>query len=82
VRGRSGWTERGVYVSTGTADSDYRGVVGIHVENRSSNPIEIAHGDRIAQLVIAQAPQARIDEAEELSETVRNTAGFGSTGVR
>lgn len=82
VRGRSGWTDRGLYVATGTVDSDFRGAAGIHVANRSAGPIEIEHGARIAQLVIGPAPQARIEEALELSPSARGTGGFGSTGDR
>lgn len=40
----------------------------------------IAPGDRIAQLVIARFEAAEWCESEELSETVRAGAGFGSTG--
>lgn len=82
VRGRSGWTERGVYVAHGLIDPDYTGPVCVHIENRSGEEVEIAHGDRIAQLVICKAPRVHLEEVEELSATTRGTAGFGSTGIR
>jgi dUTP pyrophosphatase len=82
VRGRSGWTERGVYVANGCIDPDYRGVVGVHLENRSGAEVEIAHGDRIAQMVIVKAPQAALMLVDKLGETVRSGGGFGHTGVR
>ncbi|XXX79247.1 dUTP diphosphatase [Sorangium sp. So ce134] len=82
VMGRSGWTERGVYVAHGVIDPDYRGVVGIHVENRSSEEVEIAHGNRIAQLVVVPAMQVQLEEAKELAVTARGTGRYGSTGVR
>lgn len=37
----------------------------------------VSECDRIAQLVLARAPQA---EVEELSENARGGRGFGSTG--
>ena len=40
----------------------------------------IAHGDRIAQAVVAPVVQARFTLADSLSETERGTGGFGSTG--
>ncbi|WP_436616635.1 dUTP diphosphatase [Sorangium sp. So ce1024] len=82
VCGRSGWTGRGLHVLLGRVDSDYRGGVGIHVENRAGTPLEIRHADRIAQMVLGQAPQARIEEATELSATSRGANGYGHTGVR
>ena len=37
-------------------------------------------GDKIAQMVIFNYPTVKIKEVETLSETVRGTNGFGSTG--
>lgn len=37
-------------------------------------------GDKIAQLVISQTIKAEFVESENLSETVRGSGGFGSTG--
>ena len=36
----------------GTIDSDYRGDVSVILINPSAQPVQIHHGDRIAQLVI------------------------------
>lgn len=66
----------------GTIDSDYRGPVGVIVLNLGSAPFTIAHGDRIAQLVLAPAPQARMVQVDALDDTVRGQGGFGSTGRR
>ena len=43
-------------------------------------PHVIHNGDRIAQLVISQIADVRLEEAEELTTTARNTGGHGSTG--
>lgn len=37
-------------------------------------------GDRIGQMVVLPYPKVTIEEVEELSDTVRGTGGFGSTG--
>ena len=37
-------------------------------------------GERIGQLIIMPYPQIEFEESEELSETERNTGGYGSTG--
>lgn len=66
--------------SPGTIDSDYRGALGVILINLGSKPVVIAHGDRIAQAVIAPVAQASFELAETLSETERGAGGFGSTG--
>ena len=64
----------------GTVDADYRGPVGIIVINHGQAPVRIAHGDRIAQIVVAPVTQAQFALAEHLSDTARGAGGFGSTG--
>jgi dUTP pyrophosphatase len=73
---------------TGIIDSDYRGEVMIKLErfrNRISTsddaPFKVSVGDRIAQGIILPVPRVSFIETEELSETVRGTGGFGSTGA-
>lgn len=83
VRPRSGLAAKhGVTVlnSPGTIDSDYRGPLGVIVINLGDEPIRIAHGDRIAQAVVAPVVKARFELAESLSATSRGVGGFGSTG--
>lgn len=84
IRPRSGLAvKHGVTVlnSPGTIDSDYRGPVGVCLVNLGAEPFVIAHGDRIAQGVVARAPQAALVEVDSLDETARGAGGFGSTGV-
>ncbi len=84
TRPRSGLAlKHGVTVlnAPGTIDSDYRGEVGVILINHGENPFEVKRGERIAQLVIAPATQARLIEVEEVSATERGAGGFGSTGV-
>lgn len=84
IRPRSGLAvKNGVTVlnTPGTVDCDYRGPVGVCLINLGDEPFTIARGDRIAQAVIAQAPQAALIEVGSLDDTARGTGGFGSTGV-
>ena len=84
VRPRSGLAAKfGVTVlnSPGTVDSDYRGEVAVILINHGRADFAIARGDRIAQAVIAAAPQAQLIEVTNLDETTRGSAGFGSTGT-
>lgn len=66
----------------GVIDCDYRGEVMVALHNHGRETRSVERGDRIAQLVIAPYYTAAFAEAEELSETVRGTGGFGSTGSK
>lgn len=84
VRPRSGLAlNHGITLpnTPGTIDSDYRGPVGVPLVNLSDRDFLIEHGARIAQIVVAPVVQARFVPVETLSETVRGTGGFGSTGT-
>lgn len=83
IRPRSGLAlKHGITLpnSPGTIDSDYRGPLGVIVMNAGGADFVIAHGDRIAQMVVAPVVQARFEVADTLPETVRGAGGFGSTG--
>ncbi|PVA07159.1 dUTP diphosphatase [Thalassorhabdomicrobium marinisediminis] len=66
--------------SPGTIDSDYRGLLGVIVQNGGTEAFEVTHGMRIAQLVVAPVVQAAF-ELGPLDETARGGGGFGSTGT-
>jgi dUTP pyrophosphatase len=83
VRPRSGLAlKEGLSLANcvGTVDSDYRNEVGIIILNTSKEDKFIEDGERIAQLLIKEAPQFEWEEVFELSTTERNLGGFGSTG--
>jgi dUTP pyrophosphatase len=67
--------------SPGTIDSDYRGEVGIVLVNHGRRPVTVAHGTRIAQMVVAAVVRARFAETAELGASGRGAGGFGSTGT-
>lgn len=84
VRPRSGLsTKHGVSMpnTPGTIDADYRGDVFVPLINLSRVAFTVEHGMRIAQMVIAPVAHARVRVVEELDETPRGEAGFGSTGT-
>jgi dUTP diphosphatase len=81
IRPRSGLSSKGVMVTLGTIDADYRGelLVTMYVlPHRGPHIVE--NGDRIAQLVISQVADVSLEVAEELSATARAAGGHGSTG--
>lgn len=84
VRPRSGLAIKyGVTIinSPGTIDSDYRGEVKIGLINLGKEPFVIKRGDRVAQLVLAPVCRATFQLTDKLDTTIRNTGGFGHTGV-
>lgn len=84
IRPRSGLAyKHGITVlnSPGTIDADYRGEIKVLLVNLSDQPFEIVHGERIAQMIVAQHEQIDWEETTELSDTVRGAGGYGHTGV-
>jgi dUTP pyrophosphatase len=84
VRPRSGLAlKHGVTVlnAPGTIDADYRGEVAVILINLGAEPVAIARGDRIAQLVVAAVARAAPVAVTELDATLRGAGGFGSTGL-
>ena len=86
IRPRSGLAARhGLTVlnAPGTIDADYRGEIGVLAINLGDQPITIARGERIAQMLVAPAtPLIWVEETQSLPETERAERGFGSTGTR
>jgi dUTP pyrophosphatase len=83
VRMRSGLAVRhglALLNAPGTIDSDYRGEIRVVLANLGAEPVTIARGERIAQLVIAPVARARFRRVDELPLTSRSDGGFGSTG--
>ncbi|MEN9061695.1 dUTP diphosphatase [Ponticoccus litoralis] len=83
IRPRSGLAlKHGITLpnTPGTIDSDYRGALGVIVMNAGTEPFTIAHGDRIAQMIVAPVVRATFTQADSLPDTVRGEGGFGSTG--
>lgn len=83
IRPRSGLALKhgiGLVNAPGTIDSDYRGPVGVILINHGTAPFHIAHGSRIAQMVVAPVVQSGFSLVDQLDNTSRGDGGFGSTG--
>jgi dUTP pyrophosphatase len=83
IRPRSGLAlHRGISIinTPCTIDSDYRGEIRIPLINFDSDWQEIAHGERIAQLLIGRVFRIEWQPVLELPGTARGSGGFGSTG--
>jgi dUTP pyrophosphatase len=84
IRPRSGLAlKKGLSMpnTPGTIDSDYRGEVMVILINLSTEPVQIAPGERIAQLVVARHERIEWEPVEQLGDTQRGAGGFGSTGT-
>jgi dUTP pyrophosphatase len=66
--------------SPATIDPDYRGELRVILQNLGAEPVTLARGERIAQLVFARFESPAIVLAESLSPSGRGAGGFGSTG--
>ena len=64
----------------GVVDSDYRGEITVALHNHGKTAQTIENGERIAQFLITPVLTPDYEIAENLSDTARNTGGFGSTG--
>ena len=65
----------------GVVDSGYRGEIRFALINLDpSEPIHVARGDRVAQMVVVPVLPADVVETGELPESSRGEGGFGSTG--
>lgn len=68
--------------SKGIIDADYRGKISAFFWQVSDIDFPYAIGDRFAQLVFSFALRADFFKVNSLSETLRSTGGYGSTGVK
>lgn len=64
----------------GMVDSDYRGEVGVIVNNHDM-PFWVKKGERIAQMTIQPYFIQRLEVCDTLDDTERGDGGFNSTGV-
>lgn len=69
--------------SPGTVDAGYRGEIKVSLLNTdASEAYDVAVGDRIAQIIVMPVPRARFLPVDELPDSTRGAAGFGSTGYQ
>lgn len=72
--------KKGIDIGAGVIDNDYRGEIKILLINNGFSDFDIKKGDRIAQLIFETCGKPQIEVVNELSSTVRDSGGFGSTG--
>ncbi len=81
VAPRSGLAvKQGLDVLAGVIDSDYRGEVCIVLYNTGDDAIVLPAGSKICQLILEQIITPEAAWVNDLDETARGAAGFGSTG--
>ena len=81
IRPLFGLSSKGVIAILRTIDSNYRGEVCAIIQNNSFDDFEIKFGDRICQMKIERVEPVVFKVVEKLSDTLRGSNGFGSTGV-
>jgi dUTP pyrophosphatase len=80
---RSGLAVRdgvGVVNGPGLVDAGYRGELKVILINHGQDAVQLARGDRIAQLVVVPVSMTDFLEVESLPDSQRGSGGFGSTG--
>ena len=85
IRPRSGLAATkgiGILNSPGTIDADYRGEIKVILFNFGDESFEIKRGDRIAQMVVSKVYRGELISTANLSQSERDTGGFGHTGMK
>ena len=74
--------QKGVTVlnAPGLIDAGYRGELKVLLINHGAATVDIARGERIAQLVVQAVAHVQLVEIDRLPDSERGTGGFGSTG--
>jgi len=80
IRDRSSMAKKGWAVRGGVVDSDYRGIIGVMLQNTTNDILSIEKGDKIAQMVIQSYSSPIFRLVDKLIETKRGDGGYGSTG--
>ena len=83
IRPRSGLAAKNnisVLNTPGTIDSDYRGEIKVILFNHGNKGFKINNNDRIAQMILTPVVKMDLEETNDLPESIRGAAGFGSTG--
>ena len=65
----------------GVIDSDYRGEIKVPLFNQSKETQIITKNERIVQIIFTPYLKVNFQETDELDDTTRGTAGFGSTNA-
>lgn len=81
VAPRSGLAvKKGLDVLAGVIDADYRGEVGCLLYNAGGETITLPAQSKVCQLIVEKIITPNAVWVESLSDTVRGSGGFGSSG--
>lgn len=80
VRDRSSMAARGLVTTGGVIDAGYRGEILILMTNLGGQAVEIAAGDKIAQMIPIHVLTGPVEAVENLEDSSRAAKGFGSSG--
>ena len=73
-------TKHEINVHAGVIDNGYRGEIKIMLYNHSDKDYFFNKNEKIAQGIIRKSYVFELEESDELSTTIRDKDGFGSTG--
>lgn len=80
IRDRSSMAIKGLHVMGGVIDAGYRGEWKVIIINLTGSDYKIEIGDKIAQGILQKLENFEIKKSKSLSNSIRGTGGFGSTG--
>lgn len=73
-------TKYNLAVHNGVIDNGYRGEIIIHMYNHGDQDYHFKKNDKVAQGIIRKLYSFKLEEVNEISDTIRGNKGFGSTG--
>jgi dUTP pyrophosphatase len=80
VRDRSSMAAKGIATTAGVIDAGYRGEILILMTNLGDSPLQIAAGDKIAQMIPVPVLTCSVVTVDSLEDSARAEKGFGSSG--
>lgn len=80
LKSKSGLNVEHGITSEGVIDEGYTGAIKVKLYNHSYSPYKIGRYDKITQLVIVPCEYVQFDLVDDLEDSERGGAGFGSTG--
>lgn len=72
----------GLHRLAGVIDAGYRGEIQVALVNLGNEPVAIAKGQKIAQMLFQKIEHASFQVVDSLDDTARGAGGFGSTGLQ
>ena len=71
--------KQGITVGAGVIDHDYTGEIGVLLFNQGDTEVTVTKHDHIAQLIPEAYSNCPLKEVNQIKDTERGSAGFGST---